>query len=268
MGLWDQRQQGEPGASWTTKPLSRSGCLQAHSGFRGSGLPGRAEGGHDLLCFCLQFTRKPGAAGRSRLGACGSRCPCVGSASWVPWDTALSISEPQCLHLKSRGAELVLVALVAGREVWYLLSGASQVALVVKNPSASAGDVRTSGSMPGSGRPPGGGHGNLLQYACLESPMDIGAWRATVHKVAKSWTRLSDLASTPHLLGASPGSEQVPRHSGCPVASAQPDATDGALHGQPGALGLSPSLSGLGGLFGDLGVHSLPPGVGLGLEDR
>ena len=47
---------------------------------------------------------------------------------------------------------------------------ASQVALVVKNPPANAGDVRDLGSIPGLGRPPGGGHGNPLQYSCLENP--------------------------------------------------------------------------------------------------
>ena len=60
---------------------------------------------------------------------------------------------------------------------------ASQVALVVKNPPANAGDIRDPGSIPGSGRAPGGGHGNLLQCFCLENPMDRGAWRATVHEV-------------------------------------------------------------------------------------
>ena len=50
--------------------------------------------------------------------------------------------------------------------------GASQVALVVKNPPASAGDVRDAGSVPGLGRFPGGGHDNPLQYSCLENPMD------------------------------------------------------------------------------------------------
>ena len=55
---------------------------------------------------------------------------------------------------------------------------ASQVALVVKNLPANAGDV---GLIPGLGRLPGGGHGNPLQYACLENPMDRGAWWATVH---------------------------------------------------------------------------------------
>ena len=61
--------------------------------------------------------------------------------------------------------------------------GASQVALVVKNPPANAGDIRDSGSIPGSGRPPGGGHGNPLLYCCLENPMDRGAYQATVHGV-------------------------------------------------------------------------------------
>ena len=48
------------------------------------------------------------------------------------------------------------------------------------------------GSIPGSGRSPGEGNGNPLQYSCLENPMDKGAWRAAVHGVAKSWTQLSD----------------------------------------------------------------------------
>ena len=61
--------------------------------------------------------------------------------------------------------------------------------LVVKNPPANAADV---GSTSGSGRSPGGGNGNLLQYSCLGNPMGRGAWRATVHEVAKSQTRLSD----------------------------------------------------------------------------
>ena len=53
---------------------------------------------------------------------------------------------------------------------------ASRVALVVKNPLASAGDVRDAGSVPGSGRSLGGGNGNLLQYSCLENSIDRGAW--------------------------------------------------------------------------------------------
>ena len=64
------------------------------------------------------------------------------------------------------------------------------MALAVKNLSANAGDVRDAGLIPGSGRFPGGGHDNPLQYSCLENPMDRGAWRVTVHGVAKSQTQL------------------------------------------------------------------------------
>ena len=59
---------------------------------------------------------------------------------------------------------------------------------MVKKLLAKAGDIRDTGSIPGSGRSSGGGHGNPLQYSCLENPMDRGAWRATVHEVAKSQT--------------------------------------------------------------------------------
>ena len=52
------------------------------------------------------------------------------------------------------------------------------------------------GSIPGSGRSPGEGNGNPLQYSCLENPMDGGTWKATVHGVAKSRTRLSDFTFT------------------------------------------------------------------------
>ena len=73
-------------------------------------------------------------------------------------------------------------------------TGASQVVLVVKkrNPPANARDVRDSVLIPGSGRPLRDGNGNPLQYSCLENSMGRGAWRATVHRVTKSWTR-SDL---------------------------------------------------------------------------
>ena len=57
------------------------------------------------------------------------------------------------------------------------------VGIKVKNPPANAGDIRDAGSIPRSGRCPGGGHGNPLQYSCLENPMDRGAWQATVHRV-------------------------------------------------------------------------------------
>ena len=65
------------------------------------------------------------------------------------------------------------------------------MALVVKDPSANAGDAREKGSIPGLGRCPGEGNGNSLQYPCLDNPMDRGTWRATAHEVAKSRTQLS-----------------------------------------------------------------------------
>ena len=81
--------------------------------------------------------------------------------------------------------------------LWFLiyLIGASQVALVLKNPSASAGDVRDMGLIPGWGRSPGGGHGNPFQYSCLKHPMDWGAWWATVHSIAKNQTWLKRLST-------------------------------------------------------------------------
>ena len=69
---------------------------------------------------------------------------------------------------------------------------ASQVALVVKNPPANAGDAGDAGLIPGWRRSPGEGHDNPLQYSCLENPMDRGAWRPTVHGVTKSQTRLGN----------------------------------------------------------------------------
>ena len=62
--------------------------------------------------------------------------------------------------------------------------------LVVKNPPANAGAEIDVGLIPGSGRCPGGGNGNPLQYSYLENSMNRGAWRATVYRVAKNHTRL------------------------------------------------------------------------------
>ena len=75
------------------------------------------------------------------------------------------------------------------RQLW-----ASQVALVVKNPPANAGDGRDVSSIPGSGRSPGEGCGNPPQYSCLENPTDRRDWWTTVHRIWKRWTWLSDRA--------------------------------------------------------------------------
>ena len=67
---------------------------------------------------------------------------------------------------------------------------------MVENPPANAGDTRDLGSIPGSGRSPGVGNDNPLQYSCLKNPMERGAWRAIVHGVVKSQTQLSDFHFT------------------------------------------------------------------------
>ena len=65
---------------------------------------------------------------------------------------------------------------------------------LVKNPPANAGDSGDTGCSPGWGRSPGEGNGNPLQYSCLGNHMDRGAWKATIHGVAKSQTQLSNWA--------------------------------------------------------------------------
>ena len=67
----------------------------------------------------------------------------------------------------------------------------SLMAQLVKNPPANAGDIRDMSLIPGSGRSPGEGNGNLLQYSCLENSMEREAWRVIVLWVSKSWTQLS-----------------------------------------------------------------------------
>ena len=71
----------------------------------------------------------------------------------------------------------------------------SQVVLVEKNPPANTGDIRNINLIPGSGRFSGKLNGNLLQYSCLENPMNRGIWRAPVCRVAKSWTILKWLST-------------------------------------------------------------------------
>jgi len=73
--------------------------------------------------------------------------------------------------------------------------------LVVRNLPAKAGDIREAGSVSGSGRSPGGGNGNLLQYSCLENTMDRGVWWAIVHGVTQSWTQLKRVSSSCRIFG-------------------------------------------------------------------
>ena len=76
--------------------------------------------------------------------------------------------------------------------VWVQVPPPPQKKRVINSLPANVGDVGDTGSIPGLGRSPGGGNGNLLQYSCLENPMAKGAWRATVPGVARSQTRLSN----------------------------------------------------------------------------
>ena len=112
--------------------------------------------GNPLQCSCLENPRDGGA--------------------WWAAVFGVTQSQTQLKRLSSSSSSSIDI------------SGASQVALVVRNPSASARDMS---SIPGSGRSPREGSGNPLQYSCLVNPMDRGAWWAIVHEVAKSWTRLS-----------------------------------------------------------------------------
>ena len=81
---------------------------------------------------------------------------------------------------------------------WHCVSSSLgfPMTLEVKNPHANAGDSRDGGSIPGSERSAGEGHGSPLWYSCLENPMDRGALWATVHRLTKSWTQLKDSACT------------------------------------------------------------------------
>ena len=69
---------------------------------------------------------------------------------------------------------------------------------MAKNPLANAGDTRDEGSIPGSGRSPGEGYGNALQYSCLENPMDGGAWWTTIHGVTELY--MTEVTAHTHIL--------------------------------------------------------------------
>ena len=138
----------------------------------------------------VTFSRKQTTIGFSSLTSSESPCWLL-TTSWSP--SSFTLIEPA-------PSFRALISFVIRQSLAFVL--ASQVALVVKNSLASAGDLTDMGSIPVLGRSPGGGHGNPLQYSCLENPMDRGAWQATVHGEAKSWTQLKRL-STHHWFMAS-----------------------------------------------------------------
>ena len=95
-----------------------------------------------------------------------------GSGHWE--NACVCAYKHTCTHvIWNRGHRYLL------RELFYYHSG------------GNAGDIRDSGLIPGSGRSPGGGNGNPLQYSYLENPMDRGAWWTRVHGVKKSWTEVT-----------------------------------------------------------------------------
>ena len=116
--------------------------------------------------------------------------------SKLRWQKALYSSLDFLIIPQDGGAPIGLCLwLITGHRA---AQGASQVTLVVKNLPANAGDIRDADLIPGSGRSPGEGHGNPLQYFCGENPMDRGAWKTVVHRVAKSRTWLMWLSMHAH----------------------------------------------------------------------
>ena len=113
------------------------------------------------------------------------------------------------------------------------MESSPHVVLVVKNPPVDAGDKRERGFDPGSelpsdpGRSPGGGHGNPVQDSCLENPVDIGDWRATVHRVEKSHTLLKRHSTHAHRHAGGGGQSCI---AGCHVVIWPPGGRHAALH--------------------------------------
>ena len=104
---------------------------------------------------------------------------------------SLSVLPPPCTNSKWKINLMILYVVLTNNSPLIIYTcGSSQVAPVVKNPPANEGDVRDEDSIPGLEKSPRGGHGNPLQYSCLENPMDRGTWQATVHRVTKSQTWL------------------------------------------------------------------------------
>ena len=139
-------------------------------------------------------------------GSCPSPVPC-NSRRRPTWSSfsrlRAEVCVGECCEVREPqlGTFLVLRLLRSLRRQW---EGGTSHHCVLELPwwlsgKESTCNARATGgtsSIPGSGRSPGGGHGNPLQYSCLKNPMDRGAWQATVHGVPKSQTRLSDCACT------------------------------------------------------------------------
>ena len=124
---------------------------------------------------------------------CVCMCMCVVAKKQVfsVWAEVKKVSKSLFWHVFSKYSFSVFGKLKSVSQPYRLDSSVIVVlSLVVKNPPANAGDVRDTGLIPGSGRSSGGGHGNPLQYSCLENPMDRGACWVRVHGVAQNQTPL------------------------------------------------------------------------------
>ena len=108
-----------------------------------------------------------------------------------PWRVKPRITETSMIR-KRQGISCSLNSLSFGCycKVYWGFSGGA----MVKNLPATAGNLRDEGLIPGSGKSPGGGHSNPLQYSCLENSMDREALWATIHGVTKNWTQLKQLS--------------------------------------------------------------------------
>ena len=121
---------------------------------------------------------------------------CLPFTAYVPFllDNIQKIFSESLLYLRQFSESFPQHTIHLMLDWSYIWLRASQTALVVKNMPASAGDIRDMASIPWSERSPGGGHGNPLQYYCLENPTDRGDWQATVHRVSRNWTQLKPLS--------------------------------------------------------------------------
>ena len=119
----------------------------------------------------------------------GGHCVCSLTCKFT--EKRKYFSELTCGHLGKRGVNFSCVELYKVSESKLLHPVPRQTfpgGSVVKNPPVNAGNTRDVGSTSGSGRSPGGGNGNPLQYSCPGNPVDKGTWWVTVHGVTKSWT--------------------------------------------------------------------------------
>ena len=126
------------------------------------------------VCVCVCVSQRVRKLARAVVEVDKSK---ICRASWHAGDSEKS----WCCSCKSKFSLVAEFFLLSRPSTW-----ASQVVLVVNDPPVNAGDARDAGLIPGSGRAPGGGNGNPLQYSCLENPMDRRARWATVHGIAES----------------------------------------------------------------------------------